>query len=139
MNKMTASQFLARTLSLNNLIESTKETIERLSPPHCTIGGGGSHTPGNTEPDRQIKRHELAMKMEKYTETLTEYNDALFDIIASNDVTTREKILLQQRYMLSKSWKEVAEVLQSPLETVFSMDKRIKSKLNKKTDYWRHI
>lgn len=139
MNKMTASQFLAKTLSINNLIESTQEMIEKLTPPRCTIGANGSHTPGNSEPDKQVRRHELAMRMESYKDTLNEYNEALFSIIESSDITAREKILLQQRYMLAKPWKEVAEVLDAGLDTVYSMDKRIKKKLNKKTEYWRNI
>jgi DNA-binding NarL/FixJ family response regulator len=139
MNKMTAGQFLGKALSINHLINSTQEAIESMTPPHCQLSGCNAPAPGNAEPDRQIKRHELILRLEDYKDKLNEYNEVLFQIIVASDITAREKILLQQRYMIGKSWKEVAKVLDVELETVYVMDRRLKRKLNMDKRYWEAL
>lgn len=140
---MTATEFLNNARDLNLHIESTQETLERLTPPRSQLSGiatsGKTSVHENKEPERQLRRHELAEKLEKYIDELFDYKEALVRLLTSSDLTPKEKTLVEQRYMLMKTWKEIAAFMDYTETHVKRIDAEIREKLESKTYYWSFI
>ena len=134
----TAKEFLDNARDLNRLIGSTQESIDSLTPPKCGIGAG-SHASGNTEPDKQVRRYELEQNLVSYMESLLDYNEALVEILNSGEFTPREKIIIQQRYIIGKSWKEIADYMDRSVDYIRKLDNRLKQKLEGKPKYWKYV
>lgn len=139
---MTAKQFLDNARDLNLHIQSTQETLDRLTPPKSQLSGTAvksSSVQENREPDRQFRRYELAERLEKYIAQLFDYKEALVRLLTSSDLSTKEKTLIEQRYMLNKTWKEIAAFMDYTEAHVKRIDADIRAKLESKTYYWSFI
>lgn len=110
---MTAREFLENARRLNRLIESTKETLESVSDVHATAptegGRGGSRE--NSEQNKAIRRIEIADRLSEYMDYLWACREALIRVTTDHEISHISRVLIQQRYMLDKSWKEVADFL----------------------------
>lgn len=139
---MTAKQFLDNARDLNLHIESTQETLDRLTPPKAQLSGTSvksSSVQENREPDRQLRRFELAGRLEAYIVQLFDYKEALVRLLTSSDLTPKEKTLLEQRYILNKTWKEIAAFMDYTEAHVKRIDAGIREKLESKTYYWSFV
>ena len=97
------------------LINSTQEVIDSMSMPGAVnyeknIGGKCS-VRENIEESKQIHRQEIIEMLDKYMRTLKKYHHAAIMATVSNKVSASSKIILEQRYLLDKSWKETAQYL----------------------------
>lgn len=110
---VTAREFLENARRLNCLIESTRETLESLSDIHAIAPreGGKSRLNENSEENKAIRRAELEEKLAEYIEYLWDYKEALIQITTADSISLLSRTLIQQRYMLRKSWKQVAKFL----------------------------
>lgn len=109
---MTAKEFLENSRKLTKLIESTRETLERLSDVHAVaINENRCARNVNNEVNKAIRRVELENKMAEYMEYLWDYKEALVRITTDSEISYLTRTLIQQRYMLGKSWKQVARFL----------------------------
>lgn len=139
---MNATEFLLNARDLNRLIDSTQETLENLTPPRSQLSGrvvGAASVRENKEPAKQVRRHELEEKLEKYMESLFDYKEALVRILTSSDLTPREKIIVEQRYMLSRTWKEIAAYMDYDVDYIKKLDKDLRHKLDGKTYYFDFV
>lgn len=112
---MKAEEFLNRIKKLHMLINSTQEVIDSMSMPGAVnyeknIGGKCS-VRENIEESKQIHRQEIIEMLDKYMRTLKKYHHAAIMATVSNKVSALSKIILEQRYLLDKSWKETAQYL----------------------------
>ena len=112
---MKAEEFLNRIKKLHMLINSTQEVIDSMSMPGAVnyeknIGGKCS-VRENIEESKQIHRQEIIEMLDKYMRTLKKYHYAAIMATVSNKVSASSKIILEQRYLLDKSWKETAQYL----------------------------
>lgn len=109
---MTAKEFLENSRKLTKLIESTRETLESLSDVHAVaINENRGARNVNNEVNKAIRRVELEDKMAEYMEYLWDYKEALVRITTDSEISYLTRTLIQQRYMLGKSWKQVARFL----------------------------
>ena len=112
---MKAEEFLNRIKKLHMLINSTQEVIDSMSMPGAVnyeknIGGKCS-VRENIEESKQIHRQEIIEMLDKYMRMLKKYHYAAIMATVSNKVSASSKIILEQRYLLDKSWKETAQYL----------------------------
>lgn len=136
----TAAEFLNFGRDVCTLVKSTQEMIDRLTGPKCTLGSENvSRSCENSEENKLIRRSEYSLKIAEYMEKLQAYNEALALIILSDDFTNKDKIIVQQRYILNKPWKEIAEVAYITEKTARNNDNKFRNKLQRNPQYWRVI
>ena len=132
------SEFFSNVQTLNYLISSTAESIESMTYPN-SLGGSGSHSSDNKETDKQIKRAELQEKLTGYMESLFDYKEALVRLITESPLKPKLKTMLEQRYVLNKSNKAIADTLNYTVEYIRRLDSDLRAAVAEMPDYWRYL
>lgn len=138
----TAKEFLENAMQLNKLVESTRESLESLSEIHAIAPSDGSkgRMNENTELNKAVKRAELEDKLAKYIEYLWEYKEALVNITTDSEISIVSRTLIQQRYMLGKGWKQVANFLKyDEVYTRRELNDEAIREVAKRAELWEHI
>ena len=138
---MKASEFLENARCLPSLIESTYEMIERLTPPKSTLnnnGNGKNSYRENTEQDKQIRRYELKKKAEDYADKLLVYRSCLVNLVTEGTISPRSKMIIQQRYILVKPWKEIAAFADLSEAQIKRMNEDAVAEVATQPDFWCH-
>lgn len=140
---MTAEEFLRKARKIGLLIQSTQEVIDSLLSPKCTLntsGTGHCSTRENNTESKYIKCSEEVEKVEAYKKELYAYRHALVKIITSPDVSNTTKLIVEQRYLLCKQWKEIAALMDYEENyTRTTLDNRAITELNKKSYLWHFL
>ncbi len=139
---VTAREFLENARRLNRLIQSTEETLESLSDIHAVAPREGGKSGKNTdgEVNKAIRRAELQDKLAEYMEHLWHYKAALVEITTHSSISYISRTLIQQRYMLSKSWKQVARFLDYELYyTKRELNKEAIEEVEKFNGLWKRL
>ena len=139
---MTPTEFLNNARDLNRLIDSTREMLDKLTPPKSQLSGTtvpASSVMENHECDRQVRRFELEEKLEKFMDSLFDYKEAVIRLLECPDISARDKVIIEQRYVIGKSWKELADYMDYTLEGIRSADKAMRKGLCDKAYYWAFI
>lgn len=139
---MTPTEFLNNARDLNRLIDSTREMLDKLTPPKSQLSGvavPASSVIENHEGDRQVRRFELEQKLEKFMDSLFDYKEAIIRLLECPDVSPRDKIIIEQRYVIGKSWKELADYMDYSIDGIRTADKAMRKGLYDKAHYWSFI
>ena len=118
---MTAREFLNNARILQLRILSATETLESLREPSAVVGkerGGKCSVRENKETDKQLRRLDLEEKLSQYIEDLLQCKDAIFRLTTESPISNLSKTLIEQRYVLCRSWKEVAAFMEYSLSYV---------------------
>lgn len=132
------SEFLSNVQTLNYLIQSTAESIESMTYPN-SLGGSGSHSNDNKETDKQIKRAELQERLTGYMESLFDYKEALVRLITESSLKPKLKTLLEQKYILNKPHKLIADTLNYTVDYIKRLDGDLRAALVEIPTYWNYL
>ena len=121
---MTAKEYLSRAYLLDQQIRSKLEQVQSLRELafQCTA---------NTENERVSETQEIIAKIVDLEDELTDDVETLVDVKCEikRAIDTVEKplhrLILEQRYLLCKSWDEVADSVGYETNTVYKIHKGI--------------
>ena len=135
---MTAKEFLEEARRLENLIESTVETLDRLSniqSVQIRASGGSNSKCGEIK--KALQRVEVEERLTKYITELEKYRKALANLITDKEISYLSKIIIQQRYFLNKTWKEVAGFIKYDVNyTKRELNEELINEVEKRREVW---
>lgn len=135
---MTAKEFLEEARRLENLIESTVEMLDRLSniqSVQIRVSGGSNSKSGEIK--KALQRVEVEERLTKYITELEKYRKALANLITDKGISYLSKIIIQQRYFLNKTWKEVAGFIKYDVNyTKRELNEELINEVEKRREVW---
>lgn len=135
---MTAKEFLEEARRLENLIESTVEMLDRLSniqSVQIKVSAGSGSKSGEIK--KALQRVEVEERLTKYITELEKYRKALANLITDKEISYLSKIIIQQRYFLNKTWKEVAGFIKYDVNyTKRELNEELINEVEKRREVW---
>lgn len=135
---MTAKEFLEEARRLENLIESTVEMLDRLSniqSVQIKVSTGSGSKSGEIK--KALQRVEVEERLTKYITELEKYRKALANLITDKEISYLSKIIIQQRYFLNKTWKEVAGFIKYDVNyTKRELNEELINEVEKRREVW---
>ena len=135
---MTAKQYLRQIYKLNEQIKDKQERINYLKSMSTSIGAiDYSKDKIQTSPSTDASFTNQIMQIIKFEEELEQDKKRMKDLFIEISRTidkldnVNEMLVLSKRYLLMKSWEEIAEEMNYSLSQIFRMHKEALKDISK--------
>ena len=132
---MTAKEFLSRAYLLDQQIKSKLEQLESLRALalKCTASSDGERVSASSDPKKfegvMVKIIDMETEISDDIERLVDIKKEISKSIATVE-STAHRLLLEYRYILCKTWVDIADELGYTERAIFIMHGKVLKKFN---------